>query len=234
MICIGLRPHLKDGGQMAKLSVCMVVHNEEKLLPSLLKYLKPIVDEFLIFDQDSTDRTPRILADAGAHVVHRTRKSLADIDRQDCYTLATGDLVLALDPDEKPDKRLMKYLITLKQEESAYDVWWFKFRNLVDGIDIEEVMPSDWHPRLWKRADNRQPCIIWPGEAHTHPQVNTPRQLFFGGGGIDHIRTLAKIKAVHEDRGKVIDPRNRQFETGFQQMLEDFLSRKKGTKGRRS
>jgi len=212
----------------------MVVHNEEKQLPSLLKFLKPIMDELMVFDQGSTDKTPRILADFNARVVRRTRKSLADFDRQDCYTLATGDLVLALDPDERPDKRLMKYIASLKEVDSPYEVWWIQFRNIVDGIDIEEVMPSDWHPRLWRRWDNRQPCIVWPGEAHTFPQINTQRQLFFSGGRINHIRTLEKIKAVHADRGPVVSPQNQQFETGFQQMLEDFLKRKKGTKGRRN
>jgi glycosyltransferase involved in cell wall biosynthesis len=209
----------------------MVIRNEEKALPSLLKYVKPITDEFMIFDQDSTDRTPRILSDVGARVVPRTAKGLADIDRQDCYTLATSDLVLALDADEKPDKRLMKYIKSLKDTaELPYDVWWFFFRNVIDGIDCSEKMPHDWHPRLWARADNRPPVIIWPGEAHTYPQIQSHRQLFCTAGKIDHVRTLAKIQTVHDERGPVIDPQNRQLEENWQEMVTEFVNTKKGRK----
>jgi len=207
----------------------MVIRNEEKLLPSLLNYVKPITDEFMIFDQNSTDRTPQILADVGARVVRRTAKGIADIDRQDCYTLATSDLILALDADEKPDKRLMEYLKALKEMATLpYDVWWFFFRNIIDGVDVSEKMPDDWHPRLWTRADNKPPVTIWPGEAHTYPQIQSHRQLFCTAGKIDHVRTLAKIQKVHDERGPVIDPKNRQLEANWQAMVTEFVETKKG------
>lgn len=214
---------------MKKLSVCMVVRNEEKALPSLLKYVKPITDEFMVFDQGSTDKTPRILADIGARVISRTPKGLADIDRQDCYTLATSDLVLALDADERPDKRLMDYIKSLKEmQDLPYDVWWFQFRNFVDGVDIEQIMPRDWHPRLWVRGDNTPPLIVWPPKAHTFPEIRTEKQLFCTAGRVDHIRTLEKIKQVHAERGPVIDPQNRQLEQNWQNTVEEFLKNRKG------
>ncbi len=217
---------------MFTLSICMVLRNEEKVLPSLLKYVSPIADEFMVFDQGSTDRTPQILADVGARVIKRTPKGIADLDRQDCYTLATSDLVLALDADERPDGRLMKYLKSLKElKELPYDVWWFFFRNIIDKIDVSEKMPDDWHPRLWTRSDNKAPIIVWPGEAHTYPQINSDRQLFCSpgtAGCIDHIRTLKKIQSVHDERGPVIDPKNRQLEKNWQNMVTEYINAKKG------
>ena len=214
---------------MHTLSVCMVVRNEEKLLPSLLRYLKPITDELMVFDQDSTDKTPRILADFGARVIHRTPKGLADIDRQDCYTLATSDLVLALDADEKPNRRLMKYIKALKEVTALhYDVWWFFFRNVINGVDCSEKMPDDWHPRLWTRSDDKSPVIVWPSEAHTYPPIHSEKQLFCTAGKIDHVRTLAKIQQVHDERGPVIDEKNRQLEANWQAMVTEFIEMKKG------
>ena len=44
---------------MISLSLCMIVKNEEKVLPRILKPMKEIVDKILICDTGSTDRTKR-------------------------------------------------------------------------------------------------------------------------------------------------------------------------------
>ena len=46
---------------MISLSLCMIVKNEEKVLPRILKPMKEIVDKILICDTGSTDRTKEII-----------------------------------------------------------------------------------------------------------------------------------------------------------------------------
>jgi glycosyltransferase involved in cell wall biosynthesis len=204
----------------------MVVRNEEKRLPELFDKMKELVDEIVVFDQDSDDKTPEICEKYGAYYHWTTKKGLADIDRQDCYNIATGDIVLALDADEVPDKRLMQYIAKVKEEGPNYDLYWFKFKNLVNGVDIKEILGDDWHPRMWVRSDNREPVILWPQIAHTFPQIRTQNVLFCERGFVVHSRTWKKVKDVHAERGKVIDPENQQLESSFQSAVEDLLKKK--------
>lgn len=211
---------------MKQISLCMVVRNEEKQLPDLFKLVRPVVDEIVIFDQSSDDDTGRICKEAGAKVITTSRKNLADIDRQDCYSFATKDYVLALDADERPDKGMMKFLHQIRSGTGKHGIYWFAFRNLVDGVDIKEILGEDWHPRLWMRMD--PPIIEWPQQAHTFPKFNTDSHLFCTRGKVDHLRTLDKIKRVQTERGQVIDPQNQMVEQEFGKRVEELLKRKKG------
>lgn len=218
---------------MPKISLCMVVRNEAKVLPRLFKHVRPVVDELVVFDQSSDDDTGRICKEFGATldrsmVIRTTRKNLADIDRQDCYNISTGNYVLALDADERPDDGVMKLIAEIRKDGGRNHIYWFSFRNLVDGIDIKEVLKEDWHPRLWVREEGRPPVLEWPTKAHTFPTFNTENQIFSTRGKIDHIRTLDKIKFVASERRQVIDPQNQQLEANFGMAVEDFIARKKG------
>ena len=211
-----------------KLSLCMVVRNAEKTIPKIFKATRKVVDEIVIMDQDSDDGTENVCNDWGAYYHQTTRKGLADIDRQSVYNIATGDMVLALDDDELPDKRLLSYIQGIKQSGPKYDVYWFKFKNLVDSIDIHSILGDDWHPRLWVRSDNAPPVITWPHTAHTFPTIPTPHQIFSTKGMIEHRRSLAKIRRVTEDRSRAIDPENQQREAQFLAQVEQLGAAKKG------
>lgn len=53
---------------MISLSLCIIVKNEEKVLPRILKPMKEIVDKILICDTGSTDRTKEIIREFTAEV----------------------------------------------------------------------------------------------------------------------------------------------------------------------
>jgi len=206
----------------------MVVRNGEKTLSKVFRSVKRIVDEIVIMDQDSDDGTEKVCREWNAYYHKTTRKGLADIDRQAVYNIATGDLVLALDDDEAPDKKLIAYINGVKHTKLKYDVHWFRFKNMVDGVDIHSILGDDWHPRLWVRNDSAKPVIVWPKIAHTFPQINTHKQIFCTKGQIIHTRSLAKIRKVTQDRGRAIDPENQQREAQFLQRTEQFVNAKKG------
>ena len=49
-----------------RLSLCMIVRNNEETIGDCLQSIRPWVDEMIIVDTGSTDRTPQIAADLGA------------------------------------------------------------------------------------------------------------------------------------------------------------------------
>ena len=83
-----------------KLSLCMIVRDEEEMLPRCLAAVAPAVDEIVIVDTGSQDRTIEIARSFGARVIEREwTGSFADA-RNVSFDAATGDWILYLDADE--------------------------------------------------------------------------------------------------------------------------------------
>ncbi len=83
-----------------KLSLCMIVRDEEEMLPRCLEAVAAAVDEIVIVDTGSQDRTIEIARSFGAHVIEREwTGSFADA-RNVSFDEATGDWLLYLDADE--------------------------------------------------------------------------------------------------------------------------------------
>ena len=61
-------PELPDLNRKPRLSVCMIVKNEERFLGQCLASVKDIADELIVIDTGSTDRTVEIAQKYGAHV----------------------------------------------------------------------------------------------------------------------------------------------------------------------
>lgn len=83
-----------------RLSLCMIVRDEEKNLPRCLESVRGVVDEIVIVDTGSTDRTCEVARAAGAHLVHRPWTGSFSDARNASLEYATGDFVLILDADE--------------------------------------------------------------------------------------------------------------------------------------
>jgi len=83
------------------ISLAMIVKNEEEMLPDCLASAQGLVDEMIIVDTGSTDRTKEIAEEYGAKVVHFPwNGSFADA-RNVSLDNAKGDWILHLDADER-------------------------------------------------------------------------------------------------------------------------------------
>jgi glycosyltransferase involved in cell wall biosynthesis len=85
------------------ISLCMIVKNEEDQLPRCLKSVRSVVDEIVIVDTGSTDRTVEIARDFGAKVIEAEWTGDFAAARNLGLDQAQGDWILFLDADEELD-----------------------------------------------------------------------------------------------------------------------------------
>ncbi len=78
----------------------MIVKNEEASLPGCLNSVKDVVDEMVIVDTGSTDRTSEIAREFGARVYHFEWCNDFSAARNESLKYVQGDWVLVLDADE--------------------------------------------------------------------------------------------------------------------------------------
>ncbi|MEH2317079.1 glycosyltransferase [Nostoc sp.] len=83
-----------------KLSLCMIVKNEAATLPKCLNSVRKVVDEMVVLDTGSIDRTPNIAQQLGAKVYHFKWSNDFSAARNAALKYVTGDWILVLDADE--------------------------------------------------------------------------------------------------------------------------------------
>lgn len=85
---------------MPLLSACIICRNEEAVIGDCLASLRGVVDEVVVCDTGSTDRTVDIVRAAGATLVHFVWNDDFSAARNAALAPATGEWVLILDADE--------------------------------------------------------------------------------------------------------------------------------------
>ncbi len=96
----------------ATLSAVLIVKNEERMLEACLDSLD-WVDELVILDSGSTDRTLELARARGAKVYVREDWQGYGIQRQRAQQFATSDYILAIDADERVSPELRKSIQTV-------------------------------------------------------------------------------------------------------------------------
>jgi glycosyltransferase involved in cell wall biosynthesis/tetratricopeptide (TPR) repeat protein len=113
------------GLRTPKVSLCMIVKNEEANLPACLQSAEGIFDEKIIIDTGSTDRTKEIAQSFGAQVHDFPWVDSFAAARNESLRHATGDWVFWLDADDRLDDanraRLATLLRTLSEEDASVD-----------------------------------------------------------------------------------------------------------------
>jgi glycosyltransferase involved in cell wall biosynthesis len=113
------------------ISLCMIVKNEEKVLQRCLESIKDVVDEIIIVDTGSFDKTEEI----ALHYVDKVynfkwTNSFSDA-RNFAQSKATGEWILVMDADEYVDSNNLKEVVEdlklIKQDLDAFEVKIFNF-----------------------------------------------------------------------------------------------------------
>ena len=92
----------------------MIVKNEEKVLPRILKPMKEIVDKILICDTGSTDRTKEIIREFTAEVYDFPWKNDFSAARNFISEKVSTDYWMWLDADDVMDEKNLEKLKLLK------------------------------------------------------------------------------------------------------------------------
>ncbi len=83
------------------LSVCMIVRDEENMLPRCLRSVQDLADELIVVDTGSKDNTISIAKDFGAKIYHFKWRDDFAAARNESLRHATGDWILQIDADEE-------------------------------------------------------------------------------------------------------------------------------------
>ena len=92
---------MANQGNAPTISLCMIVKNEEEHLPRCLDSLKDVVDEIIIVDTGSADKTVEIAESYGARVYHHPWENDFSKHRNQSISYASGDWILEMDADEE-------------------------------------------------------------------------------------------------------------------------------------
>lgn len=152
-------------GQAARptISCCMMVKNEEKRLPVALKSVKPWVDEIILVDTGSTDRTLEIAQEYGAKIFHHPWEYNFALHRNQSLSYASGDWLLVLDADEELAQETAPLLRKLVLAPPPINCFLFELYNAV-AVGGETFI---LHPRLFRNHVG----FRYEGQVHNRPMV---------------------------------------------------------------
>lgn len=111
-----------------RLCLAMIVKNEQESLGHCLASVQGLVDEILVLDTGSTDRTVEIARSFGARVEVFTWVDDFSAARNAALARCTGDWVLVLDADEAIDAR-DHGAIRQAMEDSSFDAYYLWLRD---------------------------------------------------------------------------------------------------------
>ena len=106
----------------AKISAVLITRNEERNIKKCLESLRWI-DEIVVVDGESTDRTCEIAASYGARVINHAFTGDFGLERNIGNENATGDWILALDADEVIPEKTKQEIVKILEGGSEFDAY---------------------------------------------------------------------------------------------------------------
>ena len=187
---------------MPKISACIISYNEEKKIEDCLKSLQPVVDEIVIVDSLSTDRTREIAASYTDRIFeqeflgHIEQKNLA-VDK------ASHDWVLSLDCDERLSEQLQQSILAIKDKLDSADAYCMSRKTYY----VYRWLNHCWYPDIKTRLFNRN-SSRWGG-TNPHDHIETRGDTIVRLDGdiyhysfdsiSDHLQTIDKFTEIGAD-----------------------------------
>ncbi|MFP4542592.1 MAG: glycosyltransferase [Candidatus Kapaibacterium sp.] len=147
------------------LSLCMIVKNEEDNIESCIRSAKEAVDEVIVVDTGSEDKTMAIAEKAGAKVYTFPWQDDFSLARNESIKRATGEWILYLDADERlkveyPQK-LREFLTGMDSETGGVNCIIESAHSQLDGsADVHR----GGYPRIFRNLG--YPKVKFTGRVH--------------------------------------------------------------------
>lgn len=143
---------------MKKISVAIAVFNEEENIGDCLKTVKDWVDEIVVVDGGSNDKTAQIAKKYGAKVLVTNNPPIFHINKQKAIDACQGDWILQLDADERVSFKLRQEILA-KMEKTKFNGFWLPRRNYFLGRFLTKGgQYPDYTLRLYRRGKGHLPC----------------------------------------------------------------------------
>ncbi len=194
-----------------KLSLCMIVRDEEAMLPRCLEAVAPAVDEIVIVDTGSQDRTIEIAESFGARVIEFPWTGSFSDARNVSFDAATGDWLCYLDADEvlvAEDVDLLRELTGRVWREAFYLVETNFTGELDDGTAVN-------HNAL--RVFRNRPEYRFEGRIHeqiAHRLPAEPERLELTRVRVEHYGYLGAVRDSKDKSRRNVELLERQIREG--------------------
>lgn len=136
---------------MASISLCMIVKNEEAVLKRCLDSIADLMDEIIIVDTGSTDRTKEIAADYTSKIYDYRWTNDFSAARNFSFSKATMEYIYAADADELLDEENHTRFLQLKRALlPEIEIVQMKYVNC---SEFNTVLNSqkEYRPKLFRR-----------------------------------------------------------------------------------
>lgn len=130
-------------------SGCLIVRNNEATIEACLGSLRPWVDEIVVVDTGSTDRTPEIAAGLGARVFHWQWRDDFAAARNESLRHALGEWIFWMDSDDELPPESGRRIRELIESEPAENLFGFVGQVHCPGITQRELTVVD-HIKLFR------------------------------------------------------------------------------------
>lgn len=189
----------------------MIVKNEESALPSCLSSVKGVVDEMVVLDTGSTDRTPEIAREFGARVYHFEWCNDFSAARNESLKYVQGDWILVLDADEVLVPEIVPSLKQAIQND----------RYLLINLVRQEVGAEQSPYSLVSRLFRNHPDICF--ERPYHALVDESVSLILSQSPQWQVGYLAEVAILHSGYQKSAIAQQDKFSKA-QAAMERFLA----------
>jgi len=187
---------------MPKVSACIISFNEEKKIEECMESLLPVVDEIIIVDSLSTDRTLEIAAKYTDKLFEQ--KFLGHIEQKNlAVEKASNDWVLGLDCDERLSEQLQQSILSIKDTLDNADAYCMPRKTFY----IYRWLNHCWYPDIKTRLFNRK-TAHWGGtNPHDHIITDGTNVVLLDGdiehysfdSISDHLKTIDRFTEIGAD-----------------------------------
>ena len=187
---------------MPKISACIISFNEENKIEACLKSLLAVVDEIVLVDSLSSDKTLEIARKHTDNIFEQ--KFLGHIEQKNlAVEKASNDWILSLDCDERLSEDLQQSILSIKDQLDNADAYCMSRKTFY----VYRWLNHCWYPDIKTRLFNRN-TSHWGG-TNPHDHVITDGnnivrlkgdiQHYSFDSISDHLQTIDKFTEIGAD-----------------------------------
>ena len=148
----------------SKITAAIIAKNEEKNIRACIESVKGWVDEVIVIDGCSTDKTAVIARGLGAKVIEHAWEGNFARERNIANENSTCDWVLHIDADDRVTDDFKKKTDQLLDSDKTVDVYKFKRKSFFLGHFMEHGGWYHYVPNLVRRGK-----VNFEGDLHERP-----------------------------------------------------------------